>query len=120
MAYFPELVHYSDVQTTDDIPKTIYTIPVDANSVMHFRVVASAFRPSNADAAAYELNATVKRASGNVILIGLQIVIAREDVGAATWGIDASGSGSNVLVQVLGQSAATIEWTAVLNRVVSS
>lgn len=105
------------VDTTDATPKTIISYPCESMIALKLDVMVVAISPDNDNAKAWDQTMLVKRLNGSVTIISnlADIIAAEEDVGAATWAIQAVGSGTNVLIQVVGQAGTRINWFCALH-----
>jgi hypothetical protein len=96
------------VQTTDATPTTLYSKSLDANTLVG--VEATVVCRNASYRAFYKLMGCVYRTSGSATIQGSITVVASAENDA---GLDATivVSGNNVIVQVTGIAASTINWT---------
>ena len=99
------------VTTTDATVTTVSTIPIENDAVRSLFIFVVGRRQATGDSATYVITGAVKRsASGAATIVGLMTIFAREDVGATTWNANVVVSGNDMLIQVQGQAAATVDW----------
>lgn len=112
-------IRRAHVQTTDATVTTVATIAIGASKLHALRVSLVGMRSTLAEAAYYERLAAYKNNAGTVTLIGAAASpITAED--AAGWDITLTISTTNVLVQVTGAAASTVEWECVVEEVVTA
>ena len=108
------------VQTINDTPTTLETFAVGAGETQYFssNIAARQAAPSN-NSAGYRIQATFKDVAGTatrVPALGTDDKLSFED--DTSWDIEYVVSGSNVLLQVTGVAATTINWKSSSTRVV--
>lgn len=98
------------VQTTDATPTTVATIgTISNNRVLRVMVDVVGYNPSTGDSAHYLVAVTGRRDGGGAVTIKDEDFISMfEDVPA--WDLTFTPSGTNILAQVTGTAATTIEW----------
>ncbi len=100
-----------DLQTTDATVTTILTVTIPDNSVVEVIVNVQARNQTTAEQAAYHVrHAARRRAAGSAALLG---TIAKDSFEEdATWDVATAVSGNDLLIQVTGEAAQTIDWLA--------
>ena len=112
-------VRRAHVQTTNATPTTISTLAIGTSKIHCYRVVLAGLQSNSSNGAYYERLAGYKNNAGTVTLIGSAASpITAED--NAAWDITLTISGTNVLVQVTGAAATTIEWETIIEEVVTA
>lgn len=98
------------VTTTNATPQTICTIPLTAgmSALLESKVTAKA---GDLNIAWYKVDVGIKRASAGGAVVGLTASTAQEDAALVTASVAVVASGNDVLVQVTGIAATTINWS---------
>lgn len=107
---FFSTTEYAQLETTNDTPTTILTIPIPNNSVSMIDVKVL-FKSSSAYGVEHK-EAYYKNNSGTLTQISTtnEITPNTGDASLSSADLDFSVSGTNVLIQVTGIAATTIEW----------
>jgi len=105
------------VQTTDATPAALLTVPVGASSVVTLTGMVAAADSAYTAAVGGTFTITARRAGGAAAALSNPVVIVSSE-SAATF--DAILSGDDLIVQVTGVAATTINWRAEYNTVVYS
>jgi hypothetical protein len=104
-----EAVYY---EVHDAVPTSALTIPLpeDSSALVQFQAVAR--RSSNGNTKSWNKIFSCKRASGDASIVGslTNIIAPIGDLGALTWDITIDTDGENVLVQVKGQTSASVSF----------
>jgi len=104
-----EAVYY---EVHDAVPTSALTIPLpeDSSALVQFQAVAR--RSSNGNTRSWNKIFSCKRASGDASIVGslTNIIAPIGDLGALTWDITIDTDGENVLVQVKGQTSASVSF----------
>ena len=103
------------VQTTDDTPTTLLSVTVGASSVVTLTGMLAAADSAYTAAVGGTFTITARRAGAGATALSNPVVIV-ESESAATF--DAILSGNDLIVQVTGVAATTINWRAEYNSVV--
>lgn len=114
--YFRDQIRItSPIVTTDATQTTILSYPIPAGATILARAVVLG-QSSTGVSAAFTKVAGGKNISSVGSLVGsvLDLFSATKDTGALTWSATCSVSGTNLLVQVTGQAATTINWLCYL------
>lgn len=101
-----------DGQTTNATATTLMTIPLPTagNIALQAFVVA---RDSAGNSKSFNLNAGAKSVANVATVLGAVVsLLSVGDVGAALWGATVTASGGDIVVQVTGAAATTIDWSA--------
>lgn len=102
----PQLV---SVQTTDATPTTLDTVALVTNTVATAFWILSYKRDDSTEGGGGTVIASARRAGAGGILIGTPNVIFNED-SAGTPSVTAVVVGNNLLLQVTGEAAKTLDW----------
>lgn len=97
-------------------------ITLASNSAVAFKGNITAFDSANAKAASWSYNCLVANKAGNTALVGAAHVIKLGDDSNGVWEVFVDGDNTNdsLKLQVKGENAANIKWTAsVISSVVS-
>ena len=107
-------IQNSYVQTTDATVTTIITIATASDHSYLVTVDAIGATTSGATTGAYVRRAAYENDSGTLggVGVGVTNVDTLEDAGAAAWDVTITTSGTNILIQVTGAAATTINWQA--------
>lgn len=100
-----------DGQTTNATPLTLLTIPLPAagNVVVQAFVVA---RDTAGNSKSFNVNAGGKSVASVATVLGaVTSLLSVGDAGAALWTATLIASGSDLVVQVTGAAATTIDWS---------
>lgn len=101
------------LQTTNATPGNVLTIAIPTGGVVVINAFVTARIGTITSGAGYEIIGTYKNNAGTVTLVGANATpLTNEDAGLASASIALAISGTNVLVQVTGIAATTIEWAA--------
>jgi hypothetical protein len=100
---------YKRIQTTNATQTTLATLAIPDNSLVVVQAFVGAKRPANATSAFFSKQRVFYRNGGNVTAVAAQSDLGSE-LGGTTWLVDLNASGTNVLVQVTGAAATTINW----------
>lgn len=98
------------VQTADDTPTTLLTIPVPSGAavMIETNVIGKTATP---DATSFRQTATFKNTAGTVTQIGATTSVhAHPDTALVSADVTYTPSGANILVQVEGVAATNINW----------
>jgi hypothetical protein len=105
------------IQTTDDTPTDIITIPLGATAGVYiFDVDLVAFNTTDSEGAGYNLFGTIRTDTADSTLCGTPDKVVNEEDGmtSADSNLIAGGvADNNLYVRVTGIAAKTIEWNAV-------
>ena len=100
------------VNTTDDTPTTIITIPLPSGATMLVEVNAIG-KTATPDLTSLRKTASFKNVGGTVSLVGTATTVhAQADSGLNAADLLFTPSGNNVLVQVQGVAATNLAWKA--------
>lgn len=106
-------IQVGTLQTTNATPGNVVTVAIPTSSVMLLNVFITGRQGTVTAAVGYELVGVYKNSAGTVTLIGaVATPLTAEDAGLAACAVALVISGTNVLVQVTGIAATTIEWNA--------
>lgn len=97
-------------------------ITLASNSAVAFKGNITAFDSANAKAASWSYDCIIANKAGNTAIVGAAHVIKLGDDSNGTWEVFVDGDNTNdsLKLQVKGQNAANIKWTAsVISSVVS-
>ena len=108
----------SIVVTFDATPTTLFSFPILANSATTLNATISAVDNAFSQAVAATFVAGARAAGGAPTLIGLPNISISQDF-AVPIAINAVISGGNLQIQVVGVSATTIVWRALITQVTS-
>lgn len=101
------------LQTTNATPGNLLTIAIPTGGVVVLDGYVVSRIGTITSGAGYTFQATYKNNAGTVTLIGAALTpLVAEDAGLAAASIALVISGTNVLVQVTGIAATTIEWAS--------
>lgn len=96
------------VQTTNNVVTTLSLITVPANSTIVVKSTIASYRTdSGTEGAGFTVQTTCRNNSGVLTQIQTDIVSKQRE---SYWFVSTSVSGSNLLVQVQGETGKTIEW----------
>lgn len=106
------------VQTTNATPTTIITYSgLSANdTAVQIVITVTGLKNNFTEAAGYFLSGTFRRTGGTITQVGSTLMISQNE-DTASWDATLSVSGTDILVQVTGVAATTINWRAVLEIV---
>ena len=98
------------VQTADAVATTIWSYTLPANTVAYVFVKIEARRASDGAGSVYSYSGAAKRVAGVAVQIGGTSGFSRHEdfVVSAAFGV----SGNDVILQVTGIAATTIDWRA--------
>lgn len=103
------------VTTSDATPTTIITFPMGSTArICSMTGFVTVRVPTTNDGASYFYDAAFKTNGAATSEIGTEYPTTFEDVSLATADITISASGNNVILQVIGVAATTINWDAYL------
>lgn len=98
------------VTTTDATLTTIATIAITDNRVVEIKAIVVGRRTDAADRGAFIRQATVFReAAGGATIVG-SVTTTRTRKSDPQWDVEINVSGNNVLIQVKGDAAQTVNW----------
>lgn len=105
------------IDTVDATPTTIVTYGCESMVAIKLNVKVIAISPDNNNAKCWDQTMLVKRLDGSVTITAnlADIISPAEDAGAASWAIQAVGSGTDVLIQVVGQASTRVNWFCALH-----
>lgn len=95
----------------DAVPTTIVSIPLPENSSGTIRIEGLARRPSNGYTKSWSQSFVCKRGTGDAAIVGNLvnvIPVAGDLLSTLSWDIVLDVEDSNVLIQVKGQTSATV------------
>ena len=99
------------IQTTDATETALFTFDASTltDYIIHVSATVMAFVSGGGNGAGYESSATFKNDSGTVSIIG-STTDHHNAEDTAGWDVQIESSGTNILVNVTGQAATTINW----------
>jgi hypothetical protein len=101
---------YTD-QTTDATPENVMSMAIPTNSIRMVEAVVVGLKSDRTAGAAYRLKATFRNNGGTTVQIGATTVdVLHED--NAAWDAAFTVSSPNIILQVTGVAATTINWKA--------
>ncbi len=102
-----------NVTTSDATVTTIYTYAMPASKTANITAGFVARRPSNGDGFGAKLDATYARigTAAPALLGAISAPAPQASAGASGWTVSYAVSGNNILIQVTGQAAASIDWS---------
>src|SRR2546430_7224748 len=100
------------VTTFDSTATNAITFPCDNLVTVLYEVTTVAISPDNNNQKTWSQVVVVKRVNGGVSINGSlsNLLTPIGDLGAAGWATQATGSGNNLVMQVVGQLATKINW----------
>ena len=104
------------VQTTNATTTTVATISITTGEQRVIRVRVRGFETTTGDMFWKEMTFGVKNIGGTVSIVGSIGSTFGYDAGASAWTVLANTSGSDALVEVTGEAAKTIDWTATIEE----
>lgn len=113
-----ETTNPASIQTTDDTETTVDSVPLEDNSVVLLNIRVIAVESDGSDRGAYIKTATAYRDGGGAIIQG-SVVAQHEEVSDSNWIVDIDASGNDARVRVTGSIGETINWTCVIERLIS-
>ena len=97
------------VTTANNVLTTITTIPTNTDTTYFIDARLVARRTdSGTESAGYKLYATYRNNGGVLSQVGSDDLLSQED--SAQWDVETVISGTNILIQVMGQNGKTIDW----------
>jgi len=108
------------IQTTDATVTTISTISTATDNVYGLFIQVAGIKSDGSQGGHFLRQVSVKNDGGTVSVIGSTTTIGTDAEDDANWNVTATTSGTNILVQVTGVAATTIEWQATITRTVTS
>lgn len=100
------------VQTTDATTTTLQTIAITSGDQRLLHVRGYAHESATDDMIWFFFRVGVKNVGGTVSIIGTVALDTGSDAGASGWTMVATASSGNVLIEVTGEAAHTIDWSA--------
>ena len=97
------------IQTTDATLTTLITVPIPTSYCMTFKIDYSAMQTDDSNGYGEQLIYTYRNDAGVLSLIGSTSVYKHNDFAFLT-GL-ATISGTDILIQVKGEAATTVDWT---------
>jgi len=102
------------VTTTDATTTTISTIATSSDTTYFLSAKLVARRTdSGSESAGYKLMATYRNNGGTLSQVSSDDLLSQED--SAQWNVDTTISGTNIIIEVTGQSSKTINWKSSWN-----
>ena len=98
------------VQTTNNLPTTLFTLALPDNSGTIMSVDITARDTGSANRAAYQRVANVYRQGGGAATINVGVVASVTIESVPAWDATITVSGNSALVTVTGAGATTINW----------
>lgn len=96
------------VQTTDNTPTTISTLPINTNSTLILVGTISSHRSdTNTEGGGFVIQATYRNTGG--VLTQIQVDILADQI-EFPWEVQTTTLGTDLIVEVVGQNAKTIDW----------
>jgi len=98
--------------TIDATATTTITFPCDNLVTVLYEITTVAISPDNNNQKAWSQVVVAKRVNGGVAINGSlsNLLSPIGDLGATTWTVQATTSGNNLVMQVVGQAATKINW----------
>lgn len=110
-----DAVSVTSVGTT---PANLYTRAIPANTVERHRACVIGAQDSFGNRATYTRSYLVYRIAGNAVIQGGSAFVDIPDIESdISWNITVSVSGSNVLIDVVGDIGQTVDWIGEIHRV---
>jgi len=100
------------VQTTNATQATLHTIPIPTNQERILSVKVIGNEIATGDTVWRTLKLCAKNIAGTVSMVGGVSSSSGNDAGAVNWDITASISTTNIIIQVTGEAAKTIDWNS--------
>lgn len=106
------------VSTTDTTATTIATLAVLTDEVHTIEAFVTGIKDDESQAAGYVIAGTFRNAAGTITQVGTTTAVhtVEDD---ASWAAAFTVSGTNVLVQVTGNTGDNVAWTSEIKRVVA-
>ncbi len=108
-----------EVTTTGFVTSTALSYPVNTDSALTIQVIVVGRDIVSGDAVGGYSTCTVKNVAGTVSVVGTFDIIINRDSSLTGADFTITGSGSNLLVNVVGSFGKTIKWTVCLPGIVS-
>lgn len=103
------------ITTVGAVTSTIHTIPITTNNSYYIKIRAVVARTTATnESGVFERFYMVKDISGTITLTQVGIANVSRDTIAGTVDIVASVSGTNVIIEVTGETAKSLKWAAVI------
>ena len=106
-AQIPEVKSENTVTTTDATVTTIATIPMQANGVAYIDATVVA-KNGTTETNVYRFDIHADDAAGTATVVNATKAYENEE--QANWDVTVTASGANVLIQVQGEAAKTVNW----------
>jgi hypothetical protein len=111
--------HIENTSTTNNTPTTLYSIPfTTSNSVITVKAIINGNEDGGGDAYGAELFAVFKNVAGTVTQLSTTDKVEKTDFATATSDIIVSGT--NIIIQVTGETATDINWVSRFNYQISA
>lgn len=99
------------VTTTDVTPTTIYSLPMPTDPGLYsIQGYFGGFIPATVDGGSYFFDSSLKTDGTTATEIGTNYTTTLEDMAMANADINVTTSGNNVIFEVIGVAATTINW----------
>ena len=110
-----EINQSTEATTTNATKIAIITDTLDDDTVYIYNVLMTAMADNNTEFAVYKFSFMVSRVSAGVAVLG-DIIYENTQESNSAWDADATVSGNDVLVNIQGEAALTVDWVVSIEK----